>query len=155
MASETVPDIKAVVEEFGRLLDTFGQQLAVSIEESNREYLAVGDAFQELAAAKKRINGIVCQEPDQTVLKSGCERIGESLDAAVVALQFHDRLAQRVGHIRAGLDQLQAVLRDGRERSYDVWLILLRNVEQAQAKEQRRLAAGASQGLSDSYVELF
>ena len=148
-------DIRSVIEEFGRLLATFGQQLALSLEESDREYLAVGDAFQELATAKNRINAINCLEPDRTILRRGCERIGESLDAAVVALQYHDRLAQRVGHIRAGLDRLQSVLCDGRERSFDDWLGLLRDVEQLQGREQQRLAGNTGRGPPDGNVELF
>jgi hypothetical protein len=155
MSNENGADIRAVVEEFGRLLDTFGQQLAASLQESDREYLALGDAFQELATAKSGIEAIICLEPHQTLLKRGCMRIGESLDAAVVALQYHDRLAQRVGHIRLGLDQLQTVLRDGTERSYDSWLTLLKSVEEKQMLEQRRLAAAASGDRQDNNVEWF
>jgi hypothetical protein len=155
MSLESGTNIRAVVEEFGRVLDTFGQQLAASLQESERQYLAVGDAFHELATAKRGIEAVICLEPQQTILKRGCERIGQSLDAAVVALQYHDRLAQRVGHIRAGLDHLQTVLRDGHERSFDAWLELLREVERVQTLEQWRLAAAVSADRLGDGAELF
>ena len=67
--------------------------------------------------------------------------IGASLEAAVVNLQCHDRLAQRVGHICAGLDSLHTAAADGVERPNQEWLRLLREVERRQHAEQARLAA--------------
>ena len=148
-------DLQAVVSEFGRLLEVLGVEVAAAVHESHREYLAVGDAFQGLGVAMDRIGGIVCAEPVRTVLACGCAEIGESLDAAVVALQYHDRLAQRLGHIRASLDRLQSVLRDGTDRSHEEWLVLLREVERAQAMEQKRLQTAARHEIRDDSVELF
>jgi hypothetical protein len=146
-------DIRAVIEEFGRLLGVFGAQLTDSLNEANREFEAIGTAFQDLAAANERIDAIVVREPEMTLIRMNCERIGAALSTAVIGLQCHDRLAQRLGHIRGGLDHLHGLLGDGHERSYGQWLELLRDVERAQRTEQSRLAA-ATAG-STPNVELF
>jgi hypothetical protein len=151
----TEAGLPAVIDEFGRLLQVFGGQLAESLQEADREYAHVGQAFHELAAAKVRIGAVECPQPQKAVLARQCSRIDESLQGAVVALQCHDRLAQRLGHIRAGLDHLQALLRDGVDRSGIEWLALLQNVERAHHGEQQRLAGAAAQDAAQSTVELF
>jgi hypothetical protein len=132
-------DLRSVIVEFGRLLDILSAQLGTSLKEADRECVAVGQSFDKLASAKGRIDSITCNEPQQTAIRESCRVIGDSLGAAVVALQYHDRLAQRVGHIRAGLDRLHGLLLDGAPRSNDEWLELLRNVEHANRVEQQRL----------------
>ncbi len=132
-------DMWAVIDEFGRLLDIFGGQLDYSLQGADREYMVVGEAFDRLAAAKAAIGAVDCPEPGKSTLQREAGRIGDSLHAAVMGLQYHDRLSQRLGHIRAGLDRLKRVLRDGKERSSTEWLQLLQAVEQAHQVEQQRL----------------
>jgi hypothetical protein len=146
-------ELRAVIEEFGRVLDILGAQLSASVQEAEQECAAVGKAFRELATAKSRIDEIDCDPPACEVLRENSAQIGASLDAAVVGLQYHDRLAQRVGHIRAGLNHLQQVLRDGSERSHADWLELLRDVEEAHRQEQLRLMA--AEIASNGSAELF
>jgi hypothetical protein len=146
-------DLRAVIEEFGRVLDVLGAQLSASVLEAEQECAAVGKAFRELATAKNRIDEIVCEQPEFTIVRANSAQIGASLHAAVVGLQYHDRLAQRVGHIRAGLNHLQQVLRDGSERSHAEWLELLRDVEEAHRQEQQRLMA--DEIASNGSAELF
>jgi hypothetical protein len=133
-------DVRSVVEEFRRLLEIFGAQLAESLRESDGECTAVGESFHEMANAIARIEGIECPEPERSILRTECTRIGRSLGAAVVALQYHDRMTQRIGHIRVGLNHLQELLRHEPDRSSDDWLALLRNVERSYHLEWHRLA---------------
>jgi hypothetical protein len=132
----TLPE---VIEEFARLLSLLSEQLADSLHESGRDCVAVGQSFHRLAVASEEIDALAAQHPKAGALRERCAEIGVSLAAAVVALQYHDRLAQRVGHIRTGLEHLQELLRDRRERSYEDWLSMLRDVEKAQRAEQTRL----------------
>jgi hypothetical protein len=156
-------DLRAVIDEFGRLLAIFGSQLADSLQEADREYVVVGDAFHEIAAAKTAIAAVDCPQPQKAQLQHETRRIEDSLHAAIVALQYHDRLAQRLGHIRTGLDHLKTLLRDGKDRSNAEWLQLLQNVERAHHVEQQRLigidsgadSAGASAPAAKGTVELF
>ena len=159
-----ITDLREVIVEFGRHLDILAEQLAASLMEADRECVSVGESFHELAAAKSTIDGVTCAEPERSVLRDSCKTIGDSLHAAVVALQYHDRLAQRLGLVRTGLTRLQTMLHDGSPRSYDEWLQSLRDVERVNRGEQQRLEretahrqADDSQPLamSHSSVELF
>jgi Zn finger protein HypA/HybF involved in hydrogenase expression len=142
-AAPKATELRDVIMEFGRLLDILSEQLGAALHEADRECIAVGQAFGTLASAKGRIHGLTCDEPEHTVIQESCRLIGDSLGDAVVGLQYHDRLAQRVGHIRAGLDRLHHLLLDGSARSHDEWLELLRSVEHANRVEQQRLMAEA------------
>lgn len=155
-------DIRAVIEEFGRLLAIFSTQLAESLQEADHECKALGESFDDLAVARMRIDAVACPEPQQSVLRAECARIGESVGAAVVALQYHDRLAQRVGHIRVGLSHLQSILTTDSRRSHADWLSLLQNVERSYGLEWHRLARAAPESqaapadtVGNSSVELF
>jgi hypothetical protein len=152
-ASAAAAGLREVIEEFARLLSVLSDQLADSLHESGRDCVAVGQSFHRLAAASERIDAIAAQSARADGLREHCAEIGASLGAAVVALQYHDRLAQRVGHIRTGLEHLQALLRDRSERSYEDWLTLLRAVERAQKTEQARLMAAELE--QRSTAELF
>lgn len=78
--------------------------------------------------------------------------MGESLHTAVVGLQYHDRLAQRLELVRAALDRLQNLLRTRSPRSYGQWMQSLRDLEQINRIEQRRL--GPAIGGSDTDAQL-
>jgi len=145
--------LRQVIDEFARLLAVLSEQLADSLHESSRDCVAVGRSFHRLAAASEQIDAIAAQHAGMEGLREPCAEIGASLATAVVALQYHDRLAQRVSHIRRGLEHLQALLRDRSERSYEDWLSLLREVERAQEVEQRRLMAAELE--ERSTAELF
>lgn len=146
-------EMRAVIEEFGRVLDSFGSQIDASVKDADRECAAIGLAFQELGSAKRDLDTLECPQPARTLLRQHAARIGASLDAAVTAMQYQDRLTQRVGHIRVGLHRLQTLLRDGVDRSTEQWLELLRHVEEANQVEQERLAA--AQSAAHGSAELF
>lgn len=157
-------ELREVIVEFGRHLDMLAEQLGTSLVEANRDCVSVGESFHELAAAKTTIDGVDCAEPVHSVLRSSCKQIGDSIHAAVVALQYHDRLAQRLVLVRSGLERLQTMLHDRSARSYDEWLQSLRDVERINRAEQQRLlpadahrnadGSGAEMSSHDS-VELF
>ncbi|MGD0503198.1 MAG: hypothetical protein ABSD02_10685 [Steroidobacteraceae bacterium] len=134
------PSLREVIEEFARLLEVLGLQLGQSVKEAEREWGDMGSAFHRLAVANDRVRKLA-SSPMHSALAEQSAEIGASLETAVVTLQCHDRLAQRVGHICAGLDSLHTLLRDGVERPNQEWLRLLREVERRQHAEQARLAA--------------
>jgi hypothetical protein len=141
-------ELRVVIGEFGRHLDMLAEQLGVSLSEADRDSMCVGESFHDLADAKNKIADIDCDEPGRTVLKDSCEQIGSSLHAAVVALQYHDRLAQRLALIRTGLNRLQELLHDQTGRTYNDWLESLRHVEHLNRIEQRRLGPETDMGQS-------
>jgi len=133
-------DVRSVIAEFGRLLEIFSDQLAESLREADRECTAVGESFHDLAAAKARIEHVACPPAAHAALARECAAIDGSLGAAVTALQYHDRLTQRIGHIRVGLNHLQTLLREPTERGDEEWLALLKNVDRTYHLEWHRLA---------------
>jgi hypothetical protein len=143
-------ELRVVIGEFGRHLDMLAEQLGASLSEADRECVSVGESFHDLAQAKNKIADVNCDEPGRTVLKHSCEQIGNSLHAAVVALQYHDRLAQQLALIRTGLTRLQELLHDQTGRSYNDWLESLRHVERLNRIEQRRLGPDPDMGQSDT-----
>jgi len=136
-------ELRDVVEEFGRLLAIFEAQLGAAVVEADRECMAVGEAFHGLASARDDMAAGVRDSDCADVVLAGCERIGLNLTAAVIALQYHDRLAQRVEHIRMGLQRLQTHLRDDETRSHEEWMRTLKQVEHRYYLEQKRLEAVA------------
>lgn len=161
-ASPRTPALRAVIGEFGRHLDMLSEQLGASLREADGECVSVGESFHDMAAAKNALDGIRCPEPEQSILRDSCRQIGASLHAAVTALQYHDRLSQRLALIRTGLNRLQSLLQDRSARSYDEWLQALREVEQVNRVEQRRLGPdpgretnGAAAAVANGSVELF
>jgi hypothetical protein len=157
-------NLRVVIVEFGRHIDILAEQLGASIVEADRDCVSVGGSFRELAAAKSAIERIHCAEPERSVLQGACGQMGASLHTAVMALQYHDRLAQRLALVRAGLDRLLTLLRDDSGRSYDGWLESLRDVERVNRSERLRLgpdrlddptAALPSSDVPPSSIELF
>ncbi len=148
-----IGEMRAVIEEFGRVLDSFGSQLDAAVTDADRECAAIGAAFHQLGAAKSALDAMECPEPARTLLRRHSSNLGAALDAAVTALQYQDRLTQRVGHIRVGLHRLQTSLRDGADRTTGQWLALLRHVEEEIHAEQARLAA--AQCAAHDSAELF
>jgi hypothetical protein len=137
-------DLRAVIEEFGNLLAVLGAELSSSALEADREWVGVGNAFQQLAAANERIEAI-SGNAKPGFLQDNCAQISASLGEAIVALQYQDRLAQRIEHIRASLYHVQSLLQDGIDRSCDEWLSVLCHVKAAHRSEQARLvSAGAT-----------
>lgn len=151
IATQPAPEngeLRVVIGEFGRHLDMLAEQLGASLSEADRDCVSVGESFHDLADAKNKIAVVDCDEPARTFLKHSCEQIGNSLHAAVVALQYHDRLAQRLALIRTGLNRLQELLHDPTVRPYNDWLESLRQVEQLNRIEQSRLGPEAQLGRS-------
>jgi hypothetical protein len=158
------PELREVIAEFGRHLDILAEQLGASLLEADRKCMSVGDSFHELAAAKSALDAIGCAEPERSQLRDTGKQMGDSIHAAVVALQYHDRLVQRLGLVRAGLERLQTLLHDSSPRSFDHWLQSLRELERVNRTEQLRLGPDRSHGepddspstaASQSSVELF
>jgi hypothetical protein len=146
-------ELHVVIGEFGRHLDMLAEQLAASLTEAERECVSVGRSFHDLADANNKIADVNCDDPGRTILKDSCQQIGNSLHAAVVALQYHDRLAQRLALIRTGLNRLQELLHDRTGRSYGDWLESLRHVEYLNRIEQGRLGPNTDTKQSDAAHE--
>ncbi len=139
--------------ELARVLEMLGSQLEHSVRDSAQEWADVGAAFDRLSAANARLESLSQASPSSRAIHGETEQIRASLGEAVIALQHHDRLAQRLGHIRAGIDDLRHLLNSGVERSSPEWLMRLQSIERMQHDEHARLVAVDSEPRGS--VELF
>jgi hypothetical protein len=145
--------MQEVTAELARVLEVLGSELLHSVQESTREWADVGAAFDRLAAANSTLGTLAESLPKSSGIQAQSAEIGASIGAAVMALQHHDRLAQRLGHVRSGIDHLRDLLSDGVERSSGEWVVRLEAVERLQREEQARLIAVES--VPRGSVELF
>ena len=139
MTGPGTADVRAIAEELGNLLGKLGEQLAVTVQEADGECRSIGSAFRQLAAANRRIAAAPVPGPAAAVVQENCRQISAAMDDAIVALQYQDLQAQRISHIRAGLDQIQGALRDGALRDSGEWLDLLRRIQYLHHHGQQRL----------------
>jgi hypothetical protein len=132
--------IDAVIREFARLLDVLGGQLTDATREAGSECASLGDVLGRVAAAASQIESSARGTTLESVVRAPCADVTAALHTAVVTLQYEDRLAQRIGHIRAGLTDLHGLLRDYPLRSHEVWMGLLQDVDLIQALRQQQLS---------------
>ncbi len=70
----------------------------------------------------------------------------ESLSAATVALQFHDRLTQQVDHVRSGLNDLSRLLEGDASGGRSEWDARLAAWGRSYEAEHHRLMSSARAG---------
>jgi hypothetical protein len=99
--------------ELVSLLGLAASQIEVSLRDSEGPVATLGRAVGALAAAAEVLEGSLAQLPDGP----GCDEVRRMLEAqrdalrrraeeSSVALQFHDRLVQRLTHVRDSLAAL-------------------------------------------------
>jgi hypothetical protein len=143
------PNLRVVIEEFSRLIAVLSGQLDSAMQDASRDGVALGLAFHRIVSANASIGALArTLAPD---IEAYSANIEDAISEAVTALQFQDRLEQRAVHVRAGLEHLRASLRDPRERSFEEWLELLRDVEVIQELEHAKLTHSASHGSAELF----
>jgi hypothetical protein len=154
-----VPGAPAVcAPEIGSFLDLMATQLEGSLRESEAPLGAIAAAIGALAS-------------EAQALERALPGVGPRLREAVVALQFYDRLSQRLTHVRDGLMLLAGALQNP-AAGQAPWADLHERVRRQYSMEQERrifelAAAGAppeefskalathSTDIAEDRVELF
>lgn len=131
--------IDVVLREFGRLLLSLGSELGQATRDAERQCLPLGQMFDRVAAANHQITACVRDTSSAAPVLAHCAEISQALSTAVVTLQYGDRLAQRIGHVRSGLEHLNSLLQSYPSRSYEESMAFLQDVELMQALQQERL----------------
>ena len=131
--------IDAVIRELCRLLLSFGSELAHATRESEQQCVPLGQVFGRVADANRHIAACVRDTSSAVPVLAHCAEISQALSTAVVTLQNGDRLAQRIGHVRSGLDHLYSLLQSYPSRSYEESMALLQDVDLMHALQQERL----------------
>ena len=110
--------------EVCRFLDLTATQLELALRESEQPLSTIAGAIGELAA-------------DVRVLERHLPDVGARLREAVVALQFYDRLSQRLTHARDGLMLLAGALQNPGAGDA-AWVGLHERVRRQYSMEQER-----------------
>ncbi len=131
--------IDAVVREFGRLLLSLGSELGHATREAERQCMPLGQMFDRVADANRQIAACVRDTSSAAPVLAHCAEISQALSATVVTLQYGDRLAQRIGHVRSGLEHLYSLLQNYPSRSYEESMALLQDVDVMHTLQQERL----------------
>lgn len=112
MANELPPFDRSAVAAVRRLLDLFSDRLHDSLAESERGCVTACEAFANAGLASAGISRNLADAALPGAIAEEAMAMRESLSAATVALQFHDRLTQQVDHVRSGLNDLSRLLGD-------------------------------------------
>lgn len=110
--------------EVVRFLDLTATQLEIALRESEKPVGTIAAAIGELAS-------------DMRTLEEQLPGVGPRLREAVVALQYYDRLSQRLTHVRDGLMLLAGALQNP-AAGQAAWAPLHERVRSQYSMEQER-----------------
>ncbi len=116
MSRQTAPDLHADgfdERELVSLLGLNASQIEVALRDAESPVATLGRAVSALAAAADVLEGSLAQLPDveacadvRRMLEAQRDALRHRAQESAVALQFHDRLVQRLTHVRDGLAAL-------------------------------------------------
>jgi len=168
-------------QETALLLDLCEAQMDAAMRDSDRSVDALVNAFTELTQASAAISGLSRQMSAAGVatpvageeLAQRCDAIGRQINEVVVAMQFYDKLSQRMGHVRHSLTTLAMFVCNRPQRQdRDHWVKLLASLrrlyrtaeeravfdlvaEGASAEDVRSAIGKVQEEAADSSIELF
>lgn len=117
-------------------------QIALALREAEAPISELGACIADIGAACRRVARMAGEEgPDALAeLESSADRIAARLRDASVALQFHDRLAQRLAHAREALEVLAGAVADRHmHHSRADWDRLRAGIRSQYSMEQERV----------------
>jgi transposase InsO family protein len=133
--------------ELVTILGLAASQLEVSVRDTEQPVATLGRAIAALGAAAEVLDGSLQQLPDggpcadaRRLLVAQRDALRRRADEAAIALQFHDRLVQRLTHVRDSLAALGDFVdaRAHRGNAAD-WEALRRRIRDQYSMEQERV----------------
>jgi hypothetical protein len=118
-------------------LELVAMQLEVAMQNAAAQTERLSESVAGFAAigARLRAQEPVLSQPASEILAAHAAAIEAEAHRAMVAMQFHDQLAQRVNHVRDALGDVHDVLRS--ERAAD-WAALLKKMRSHYTMEDER-----------------
>ena len=95
-----------VQESLAPLLELASTQLEVAVQNAESQAATLADAVGEIATLAAALRS----SAQDTALAQAALRLAEHAQSALVAMQFHDQLAQRILHVRDALGLTQRTL---------------------------------------------
>jgi hypothetical protein len=94
--------------EIHSLLELGIAQLDGAVKEADGRVDRLAHSLVDLRRGLDEITQLLAQHASPTVLAARIEAMNENVNAAVVAMQFYDKLTQRLAHVREGLHMPRA-----------------------------------------------
>lgn len=152
--AESEPDVDAA-SEIARLLDLAAAQINLAARESDPAVAVLTDVFSNIVERSESVaNGVRrIQDRAANVERDGLQAISGQLSAdtqsALVALQFYDRLTQRLRHVSDSLEMLSALARNKhRLNSPSEWEKLKQTLRQSYSGETEKTLFDAVMGVT-------
>jgi methyl-accepting chemotaxis protein len=112
-SSELTEEVSSILKALTSTMATATTELKrlaeIDRQEAEHSRLAVEEALQSLQAASSKMEGAL----DKAGGTSG--KLVEAINAAIMGLQFQDRLSQRIGHVVDSLDAMSRALSEPTE----------------------------------------
>jgi hypothetical protein len=122
-------------------------QIEAALSEAERSVRALGSAFVSIANAIEPIAGGLVPTSDGgsgPPHRPASTLLSDDIRRAVMALQFHDRLTQKLSHVAADLGTVAELLRDpSRRDARTAWEVLRREIRARYTMDCERSLADA------------
>lgn len=129
------------------LLDQLKAQLSCCIDEWESHAIEMVSLFSSVAKEQQDLANSLCDASPSEETKTLMSNILEKQQPIMCELQFHDRLIQRMEHIRMSVGLLQRLLQDQENRiNHSAWEQLLGTIGECAAMEtdQRRFGVAGN-----------
>ncbi len=120
MNATAVPQVPQVLEaghlsgrEIHSFLELAFAQLDGAVKEADGRVDRLSHALVDLRKGLDEITQLLAQHASPAMLAASIERMNEEVSDAVVAMQFYDKLTQRLAHVREGLALPKALIDAG------------------------------------------
>jgi uncharacterized protein YoxC len=102
--------------ETAKLLGLSVTQIHTSLTDGDNSVGTLTDSFQQLADFCSSVQQLSADNRDnedaQSQINTLATNMSATIDNAIVAFQFYDRLSQRMAHVSSSLDQLSHLIKD-------------------------------------------
>lgn len=135
------------VRQTVQMLELAAAQIHVAMRDSNLSVEALMGAFGTMAERLQRLESRLQASAGDEALGAEMHQVSSAMDEALVALQFYDRLAQRLEHVEHGLDHLAALLADAGQRgALQAWEGLQEEIRSRYTTEEERIMFASVMG---------
>ncbi len=119
-SSSVSPDLDwSQVRETVRMLFLATAQIEIALRESDDSVLHLTDAFTSMIGYENEIKQAVEGLPDtpevniiRDSIASNADKVTETMQGAIVAFQFYDKLTQRLSHVSQSVEALSELVGD-------------------------------------------
>ena len=154
-STASAPDLDwSQISETVRMLNLAVAQISMAMHEGEDSVGALTRSFADMVTTVDNIariaNEKVSEEGVASEIFAECARVQSGMQQSIVAFQFHDRLSQRLDHVKQALEQLGELVSDsGRLYNPAEWSALQQHIrERYTMREEREMFEALLEGAS-------